>query len=255
MRPLTFQQAVARQFNKAAIHYHRHDALQRQTAGALLRMGPKIAPCVLDVGCGPGATTAQLLPMTDDYTGIDLAPSMLAQAQLKHPGTRWLNGQWEALPIAEESIDWLFANLSLQWVPELHRAMQEAYRVLKPGAVATLNTVVEGTFASFIQGWQQLDNQPHTQRFLTQQAAVEQMTGPDWCNVTFVLDRHLQYFPNLRALMTSIKGVGANYVQRANGSGLMTRRRFQQLERAFDAHRTKQGLPLEWVVLNARLVK
>lgn len=255
MKPLTFQQAVARQFNKAAKHYHQHDAIQRETAKTLLGMGPTTAVHVLDVGCGPGTTTEQLRQKTDNYTGVDLALSMLTEAQERHPDMRWLNGQWESLPVANSAIDWLFANLSVQWVPELHQAAQEAFRVLKPGGVVTMNTLVDGTFSSFIQAWQHLDDQPHTQRFLPQDVAIEQMTQSAWQDVTFVLERHVQYFPDLRTLMASIKGVGANYVARANGVGLMTRRRLQQLEQAFERYRTEQGLALEWCVLNASLVK
>ncbi|MFX3735718.1 class I SAM-dependent methyltransferase, partial [Streptococcus suis] len=66
---------------------------------------------------------------------------MLSKAAADYPELSWLNGEWEALPVADNSVDWLFANLSMQWVDNLQNAMSEAYRVLKPGGVVTVNTV------------------------------------------------------------------------------------------------------------------
>ncbi|HAS21911.1 MAG TPA: biotin synthase, partial [Idiomarina loihiensis] len=40
MKIMNFQQAVARQFNKAAKYYHQHASIQRLTASRLLSLGP-----------------------------------------------------------------------------------------------------------------------------------------------------------------------------------------------------------------------
>lgn len=255
MKPMNFQQAVARQFNKAAKNYHQHADIQRVTANTLLDLGPGKAAHVLDVGCGPASTTARLLPRSQRYIGVDIAPAMLSTAAADFPKLTWLNAEWEALPIAENSIDWLFANLSMQWVDDLKRAVAEAYRVVRPGGVVTVNTVVEGTFSSFIKSWNALDSLQHTQAFHTAASAQHEVGLLNWHSTDFILENHTQYFANVFDLMGSIKGVGANYVRRPDNAGLMTRSRFQQLENAFENYRTIQGLPLEWSVLNIKLVK
>ena len=255
MKPMNFQQAVARQFNKAARHYHQHADIQRLTADSLLKLGPNSAEILLDVGCGPASTTAHLLPQTECYMGVDIAPAMLATAASNYPNQVWLNGEWEALPVSAHSVDWLFANLSVQWVHHLEKAMGEAYRVLKPGGIATINTVVEGTFSSFIKSWNAVDDRQHTQTFHSPEKVEREVRLFNWESADFKLEKHIQYFASSRELMGSIKGVGANYVRRTNTSGLMTRGRLQQLEDAFESYRTTEGLPLEWSVLNIRLVK
>lgn len=255
MKPLKFQQAVARQFNKAAKHYHQHANIQRLTASKLLSIGPGYVSNVLDVGCGPAATTADILPWTDNYLGVDIAPAMLSKAAADYPQLTWLNGEWEALPIADNTVDWLFANLSMQWVHDLEKAMSEAHRVLEPGGVVTVNTVVEGTFSSFIKSWNAVDDLQHTQTFHTAERVQREVSTLNWQSMDFELERHTQYFANVRDLMGSIKGVGANYVRRTDNAGLMTRSRLKQLESAFESYRIKQGLPLEWLVLNMKLIK
>lgn len=255
MKPMNFQQAVARQFNKAAERYHQYDDIQRITANNLLSLGPKQAAYLLDVGCGPASTTARLLPRAEHYIGVDIAPAMLSTAASSYPDQAWLNGEWEALPVRARSIDWLFANLSMQWVHNLDKAMTEAYRVLKPGGVASVNTVVEGTFSSFIKSWEAVDNLQHTQAFDLAEKVQHEVCLLHWQSADFTLETHTQYFANVRELMGSIKGVGANYVRRTTNTGLMTRGRLQQLENAFENYRTTQGLPLEWSVLSINLVK
>ncbi|MCP1340073.1 methyltransferase domain-containing protein [Idiomarina sp. M1R2S28] len=252
---MNFQQAVARQFNKAAKDYHQHASIQRLTANRLLSLGPREASQVLDVGCGPASTTAELLRRASHYLGVDIAPAMLLKAAADYPELSWLNGEWEALPVADNSVDWLFANLSLQWVDKLQQAMREAHRVLKPGGIVTINTVVEGTFNSFIKSWNAVDDLQHTHRFKSAERVQRAIGSVNWHRSEFVLEEHTQYFANVRELIGSIKGVGANYVRRTDNAGLMTRNRLQQLENAFENHRTLQGLPLEWSVLNIKLVK
>jgi len=255
MKTMNFQQAVARQFNKAAKHYHQHADIQRLTANKLLSFGPHKVNQVLDVGCGPASTTADLLLRANHYLGVDIAPAMLARAAADYPQLTWLNGQWEALPVANNSVDWLFANLSLQWVDDLQKAMSEAHRVLKPGGVVTVNTVVKGTFDSFIKSWNAVDDLQHTHSFKSTEMVQNEVNSVNWSHSQFLLEEHTQYFATVRELIGSIKGVGANYVRRANNAGLMTRNRLKQLENAFENHRTLQGLPLEWSVLGIKLIK
>ncbi|WP_244213043.1 methyltransferase domain-containing protein [Idiomarina ramblicola] len=252
---MNFQPAVARQFNKAAKHYHQHADIQRLTASKLLSIGPDYASNALDVGCGPASTTADILTRADNYLGVDIAQAMLSKAVEDYPQLTWLNGEWEALPIADNTVDWIFANLSMQWVHDLERAMSEAYRVLKPGGVVTVNTVVEGTFSSFIKSWNAVDDLQHTQAFQTADGVQKEVTALNWQSADFSLDQHTQHFSNVRDLMVSIKGVGANYVRRTEHAGLMTHRRLQQLESAFERYRTMKGLPLEWSILNIKLIK
>lgn len=252
---MNFQQAVARQFNKAAKDYHQHASIQRSTANRLLSLGPPDVNQLLDVGCGPASTTADLLLRANHYLGVDIAPAMLSKAAADYPALTWLNGEWEALPVADNSVDWLFANLSMQWVDDLQKAMSEAYRVVKPGGFVTVNTVVEGTFSSFIKSWNAVDDLQHTHSFKSAEMVRREVGSVNWSDSELVAEEHTQYFANVRELIGSIKGVGANYVRRADNAGLMTRNRLQQLENAFENHRTLQGLPLEWSILNIKLVK
>lgn len=91
---------------------------------------------VLLVGVGTGADLP-LLPAGVDATGIDLSPEMLAQAHSKLPACRaaveLIQGDAQALLMAENSFDAAILNLILSVVPDGRACLQSTLLALKPG--------------------------------------------------------------------------------------------------------------------------
>lgn len=259
MKPLNFDRAIAQHFDRAAVSYAQHDEIQRQAAQDLYSdsmsvLSPSIGT-LADIGCGPAAETATLKNHCQQYIGVDISREMLIQGRTSHPNLNWLQGHWTELPLLNNSINWVFANLSLQWVDNLHKALAEIHRVLQPGGVATVNTLLPNTFLSLQSSWSQIDNQPHVNRFFALPDIRNLVETLPWQHQALYTHNHTQYFCDLRALLTSIKGVGASVVKRETSSGLMTKSKFQTLENAYEVYRTDKGLPLEWRILNIILVK
>jgi trans-aconitate 2-methyltransferase len=75
-------------------------------------------PCrIVDLGCGPGNSTAVLRARWPEaeITGLDRSAEMLAEARRAWPDGRWIEGDiadWSAA----EPCDLLFSNAALQWV-------------------------------------------------------------------------------------------------------------------------------------------
>ncbi|ATZ74328.1 biotin synthase [Idiomarina sp. X4] len=259
MKPLNFDKAVAQHFDRAAISYTQHDEIQRRAAHDLLACAkpaiPQSTGTLVDIGCGPAAETATLLSRCQHYIGIDISPAMLVQARRLYPGLNWAHGHWTELPLASASTDWAFANLSLQWVDDLSCAFNEVYRILKPGGVATVNTLLPGTFSSLQESWARVDSRPHINQFPLLTDVVSAVKKHAWSSAGFHDYSYTQYFNNLRELLGSIKGVGASLVKRESSSGLTTRSKLQNLEKSYEIFRQSQGLPLEWQIINIVLVK
>jgi SAM-dependent methyltransferase len=96
---------------------------------------------VLDLGCGPGHTTAHLAALGVRATGVDLSPNMVETARGLFPETRFEVGDFFALDCESSSIAGILAfycivHLSLdQLVP----AFVEWQRVLEGGGVLLLS--------------------------------------------------------------------------------------------------------------------
>jgi SAM-dependent methyltransferase len=94
------------------------------------------APQLVDVGCGTGATAAAL-HRYGAVTGVDMSP--LALKCCRRRGLKRLTqGVAEALPLADESAHVIVATDILEHLDDDLVALQEFYRVLRPGGYAVI---------------------------------------------------------------------------------------------------------------------
>ena len=99
---------------------------------------------VLDLGCGTGGFALAIAHHTRVHViGVDVAPHLLryAVAQSRTLPSRWVLGQAEALPVADQTIDRVLMSLVLHQIAHRERAIQEVYRVLRPGGRFLVRTV------------------------------------------------------------------------------------------------------------------
>lgn len=96
---------------------------------------------LLDVGCGTGPLIELLLKEFPDrnYTGIDLTPRMIEVAQEKKLAhTKFLIGDSEHLPFADNTFDAIICTNSFHHYPNPQAFMKEAARVLQDGGKLVL---------------------------------------------------------------------------------------------------------------------
>ena len=109
----------------------------RLVSDARLRPGFR----VLDLGSGtgyPALLAAQAVGGEGEVVGLDLAEEMLAVARRKAKGLGLSNitfqaGDVTALPFESASYDAVISRFCLMFLPNVHKAVNEAARVLKPG--------------------------------------------------------------------------------------------------------------------------
>lgn len=95
---------------------------------------------VLDIAVGTGWTTEQLIRAGAEVTAIDLTPQAieLTKKRLDMYGLkaeRLLVADAQALPLADQSFDFVLAFGCLMHMPNTKNAIDEIYRVLKPGGM------------------------------------------------------------------------------------------------------------------------
>lgn len=98
---------------------------------------------VLDVGCGAGIDTiiaARRTGPTGRVTALDFLPDMLertakaaADAGLDNVDT--IEGDMEAIPLPDDSVDHIISNGVINLSPRKARALAECARVLRPGGM------------------------------------------------------------------------------------------------------------------------
>jgi trans-aconitate 2-methyltransferase len=91
---------------------------------------------VIDLGCGPGNSTAVLAERWPEaaITGLDNSWEMLQEARATDSNRTWIEAdiaEWAAG--SRDTYDILFSNAALQWVPDHAAVFADLWRRLAPG--------------------------------------------------------------------------------------------------------------------------
>lgn len=92
---------------------------------------------VLDVGCGPGALTTELVTRLGAaaVTAVDPSASFVAAARARHPGADVRQGVAEHLPFPDGVFDAAVAQLVVHFMADPVAGLAEMARVTRPGGV------------------------------------------------------------------------------------------------------------------------
>ncbi|MHB1571509.1 MAG: class I SAM-dependent methyltransferase, partial [Solirubrobacteraceae bacterium] len=126
--------------------FHPGGAALTSRLGRALQVGA--GKLVLDVASGPGTSALQLARETGcDVLGVDLAAESVASATRAAAkaglsgSVRFLQGDAEALPLADQAADGALCECALCTFPDKKRAARELARVLRPGGTVAISDI------------------------------------------------------------------------------------------------------------------
>jgi malonyl-CoA O-methyltransferase len=260
------KQLVADSFGRAAQQYDDVAVLQRQTGDELLerldyvKINPKR---ILDLGTGTGRNLnllAKRYPQAQ-LIALDLATGMLNQARqnvnaklgLKRllpmvNKTVYVAGDAEKIPLADHSIDLVFANLSLQWC-DPRTSFSEIQRILSPEGLLMFTSLGPDTLHELRQSWATVDDYPHVNMFYDMHDIGEAMTEAGLSNMVLDADRMVLTYTTAMALMKDLKVLGAHNVNRDRRRGLTGKHAIAQVQTAYEAFRQDNVLPATYEVI------
>jgi arsenite methyltransferase len=135
MSQLEFNEDMAARLE---VVYRTRDILRRRQ---LVREALAAAPGerILDVGCGPGFYVAELLERVGGagaVVGVDSSPQMLAYAARRcqeYDNLSFHEAEATSLPLDDAAFDAALSVQVLEYVSDIHAALAEIHRVLRPG--------------------------------------------------------------------------------------------------------------------------
>jgi ubiquinone/menaquinone biosynthesis C-methylase UbiE len=139
---MTSKQDVSAQFGRTAKAYatsagHAHGS---DLTIVLELLNPQAHMRVLDVATGAGHTAAAVAPFVAEVVASDLVPEMIAETQLLFSTRRLQNAtavvsDVEQLVFPDNSFDAITCRIAPHHFLDIHKALREIARVLKPGGV------------------------------------------------------------------------------------------------------------------------
>lgn len=242
----TDKQRIAQTFGKAAVHYDNHANIQRYSGNKLMDLARHDSGnIVLDAGCGTGYFSQKWKQQGKFVIALDLSHRMLQVAKQQQRADGYLQSDIEHCAITSQSVDIVFSNLAMQWCDDLSVAINSLMKAVNKKGALYFSTLTTLTLQEVRDAWQSLDKHPHVNPFLSLHDIEKACRG---FHCQFSIETVTEQYDSLHALFTSLKGVGANFVQGDRQKGLMTRQKFRALEKVWKTELGKYLLTYQIVI-------
>jgi malonyl-CoA O-methyltransferase len=185
---------------------------------------------------------------------LDFALPMLEKARrrgrwLRRP--RCLCADLDHLPLADLSVDLVFANAALQWSVQPQAAFADIARILRPGGLVMFSSFGPDTLRELRAAWSEVDGHAHVHGFIDMHDYGDMMLHAGLADPVMDVERMTLTYREPMQLMREIKLIGAGNASLERGRGLLGKRRLAQLCAAYEKFRDAEGrLPLSYEVVH-----
>jgi malonyl-CoA O-methyltransferase len=252
---------LRRSFGRAAPNYSAIAVLQREVEVRLLEqldfLENKSPARVLDLGCGPGRSSAAMKQRwpKSEVIAVDVALPMLREVPRHTRFWRPIKrvcADAGRLPFADATADLIFSSLCLQWVDDLPGALDEFRRVLRPGGMLLFATFGPDTLLELRDAYLQAgEKQPPLSPFAQIQQVGDGLVAAGFRDPVLDRDCFTLTYAEPMTLMRELRAIGAGDARANRSRGLGGKARQQRMLQAYEATRRNGVLPSTWEVITA----
>ncbi len=249
---------IAKSFSSAATHYQLVDQLQQTVADRLferLDLIKKSPLMVLDLGSGPGTSSAKLMKCYKKARIIetDISCGMLKysakQARKFLSRRQRVCSDAEMLAIKADSVDLVFSNLMLQWCDDVDLVIKEISRVLRPDGLFIFSTFGPDTLLELRKSWQQVDEEIHVNAFVDMHDIGDALIRMGLENPVMETEKITLNYKDARDLMRELKMIGAHNINHGRRRTLTGKNRLLKMLDSYEKWRTDGRLPATYEVI------
>lgn len=214
---LTPTSKIKHAFNRAAQTYDQHCQLQKKVADALLALLNSQATLpknIIDIGCGTGINTEQLVnlyPHSDVYA-LDFADKLLqsAKSRLTGKNVQFIESDFDSWEGRQGGFDVIYSNLALHWSVDLPSTLNKLISLLNPNGVLVFSIPLVGTLV-------ELSEKLLVRGFYSNEEIGNLISKFNFLSNTDIITLH---YPDSFSALKSIKAVGASFVKPSTKHGL-----------------------------------
>lgn len=248
----THKRAIARHFSKAAQTYNEAACLEKEVGGRLLerleyiKQDPKT---ILDLGGGSSFFSRSLAIRYPKATvfNLDLAEGMLSYSKTYSQDDSvnsriiTLCGDAEALPLSNNSMDFIFSNCVFHWCCDISKLFQEIHRVLKPEGFLLFSTLGPDTLKELRDCFYRIDSNLHVNHFMDMHLVGDALLQTQFLDPVMDMEQLVFTFSNLSHLIEDIRKSGASYVFRETAMGLSSKHLYKKLLNHYNEYKLESG--------------
>lgn len=131
----------------AELYDNKHDFVAEYGKGLLEFVPRNKNQSILDLGCGTGTLTSQLVNFADTIIGVDSSKSMIKKARNQYPDIKFTVCDALALPF-ENQFDVVFSNAVFHWIADHNALLNNVRKVLKPNGLLVCEFGANGNIAT-----------------------------------------------------------------------------------------------------------
>lgn len=237
------KQEIRKCFNKGRKFYNKYNIVQQFSVTELINMLDrtliKKPGFVLDLGCGNGAVLEEIKKAfsNNTYIGLDIADCSLDE--IKSTIIK-ICADIEQLPIASNSIDVIFSNMSFQWLTDYNTSFNSIYRTLTKEGLLVFSMPIEGSFSKLKNVSSLCFNQFHSDVFIK-----SLLQNADFNIIKSEMKTYTIFFRDTIESLKSITKLGAGAILNENISKISLRQSIREIDRSFEG----QTIPLDYKLL------
>jgi malonyl-CoA O-methyltransferase len=244
---------VRRRFDRAADDFDTFDFVHGVTrTGLLARLAPMLveAKTVIDLGCARGAACK---PLQQKFRGAQLIALDSSPRMLRHAVRRrdWfskysvLQADATAVPLADHSVDVVFCNQLLPWIPDTAALFAEVNRVLRGNGLFLFAALGPDSLAGLRSAWQAVDDGPHVNLFPDMHNLGDAAVRAGLCDPVLDVDRLSVTYADAAALFRDLTGSGARNCLASRRRTLTGKQRFAAMTAALPRPGGSQTIELD----------
>ncbi len=242
---------VKKSFNRSAKYYDHNCLLQFSVANNLIdliKIQVRNFDDVIDLGCGTGLIT-QLLKSkitSKKWYALDISDLSLQIASKRLKGAIVIESSFDNIPLIDQSVDLIFANMSFHWSDDMFDTIQESHRILRPDGLLAFSIPNNDSFKEIRLAIEKLGVPNFINAFVNSADILHMLNNFEVLDMLSI--NYTFYYGSIYGLLKSIKNVGAAHVIN-NSHQRLSRVDFEKLDQYFNSRYPDKKIPLSYEMI------